>query len=295
MSNYLVCLKLRFVMMLFSGVMCFIPASFAQDLGKNLRKDSFYDGKGQYRGFYWFERQKKRENQERKVQDSNENYVKPTPEEAERMIERGKKKLDAARNQMIAIGLDENAPKKAKIEAIIAYKKLEVPMWSAMVQMSEASDMANFLEPSLADEIENPTNVFGVKLKRKMEEKKREVKIHNFAAEFDLVLFASDSCIYCQEFKPVVRDFAGRYGFSLEVSDLKSKAGELALSLGIKAVPTLIVVKKDGSQAFELSRGMMSISGLEQNIVLALEYSEQLIEDRDHRKKTRISNAHRRR
>lgn len=47
-------------------------------------------------------------------------------------------------------------------------------------------------------------------------------------------------------------------------------------SIEINEVPTLIAIKKDGSYAFEVARGMISYSELEHNIILAKTYYTEL-------------------
>lgn len=232
---------------------------------------SFYDHDNLYRGFYWFEKQ------EVKAKNKiNTEYQMPTPSEAEAAIEAQKKLLDDARNQMVAVGLDLNAPMSAKRQAIINYKKLEMKMWDGALSIGDAADMANFTNPELSDNLKQPTNVFGVKLKRQLEDDQNKLLIMEFAGEFDLLLFASDSCRYCREFAPILKRFVSEHQFQLDVSSLDSEAGGMARKLGITGIPTLIAVKRDGSMLFEVSRGLVSMSELEANILLAKKYSEEL-------------------
>ena len=231
---------------------------------------SFFEGKDRYKGFYWFEQGDK------KPKNKLVEYEMPSAEVAKMMIEERRSKMDEARDIMVAVGLDQNAPESAKREAIIAYKKLEMPMWDGAIAMSKASDMANVVNPALADNLKNPTNVFGVKLKRKVESEKNELAIRELAKDFDLILFEEGNCPYCQQFKPVIRDFATNYQFKLSSLTLASKEGLAAKQLGVSAVPTVIIVAKDGSSAFELSRGMVSQSELVNNTVLASQYTKEM-------------------
>lgn len=242
---------------------------------------SFFEGKDRYRGFYWFEQD------QRRIPKKQEKYQLPSAEEAKRMVEERKARMDKARDVMVAVGLDENAPMEAKREAIVAYKKLEMPMWDGAIAMSQSSDMANFINPDLADNLSNPTNVFGVKLKRKLEAEKNELAIRELARDFDLILFEEKGCAYCQQFKPVIVNFATQHQFKLTSSSLASKEGQVAKRLGVSAVPTVIIVAKDGSSAFELARGMLSLSELTSNTVLASQYSREIQKTRKGRGITR--------
>lgn len=232
---------------------------------------SFFDQTERYRGFYWFET---KEQPEKHIKEKE--YKMPTPEEATTYIETIKKRLDEARSQMIAVNFDPTAPLEAKRQAVITYKRLELGMWDGAMSMADSSEMANFTNPELADNYQQPTNVFGVKLKRQIDSEKDALKIMEFAGEFDLLLFTSDSCPYCMEFAPVLQRFVNEYHFQLDTTTLDGEVGGIAMSLGIRVTPTLVAVKKDGSQAFEISRGMISSSELEANILLAKKYSEEL-------------------
>jgi len=232
-------------------------------------KGGFFEQSNQYKGFYWFEREQK------PSQNNKQEYQMPTAEEAAASIEARKKTLDDARNQMVAVGFDQDAPLSAKRQAVINYKKLEMGMWDGALSLVDASDMANFTNPEIADNQTQPTNVFGVKLQRQVEAEQNIVAIMEFAKEFDLLLFADESCRYCREFAPVLKRFVDQHHFQLDVASLDSKAGSIAKSLGITSIPTLVAIKKDGSLLFEVSRGVVSTSQLEANILLASKYSKE--------------------
>lgn len=227
----------------------------------------FYQGSERYRGFYWFE--DKAYGDQSKTQ---EDYI-PTPLEAEKAIETRRKVLDDARNQMIELAFRKDTPPQLLREAIVKYKKLEQEMYDGTIRLSNASDMANFTNPEIADQIELPTNVFANKIKRKVAEEEKIKIIREFASKFDLVLFANDDCHYCKGFMPVVNNFAKEYGFTLSVTGLDTPQGKIAAQLGIKAVPTLVAISKDASELFELARGFISLSELHNNVVLGHAYS----------------------
>ncbi|MEM0144018.1 MAG: conjugal transfer protein TraF [Candidatus Parvarchaeum sp.] len=227
----------------------------------------FYQGKDRYRGFYWFE--DKAFLQESKTK---EHHI-PTPLEAEKAIEARRKIMDDARNQMIELAFRKDTPPQLLREAIVKYKKLEQEMYDGGIRLSNASDMANFTNPEIADQIELPTNVFANKLKRKIDEEEKIKTIREFADKFDLVLFANDDCPYCKAFLPVVNIFAKEYGFTLSVTGLDTPQGKIAANLGIKAVPTLVAISKDAGELFELARGFISLSELRDNAVLGHVYS----------------------
>lgn len=224
----------------------------------------FFDKNNEHRGFYWFEQK-----------DEEKPYQIPTPEESLSLIESRKIELDDARNQMLATSLDPVSTSEAIRASIINYKNIEAKMWDSAARLSDAFEMANFVTPALNDNLEAPTNVYAVKIKREMDQEANIKLIKEFANKYDFVLFAEDYCKYCHSFVPVFKDFASDFNFKYEISSLSSEAGKIAIKLGITSVPTLIAVKKDGKFAFEVSRGMLSRSSLEENIVLAKKYSDE--------------------
>jgi hypothetical protein len=74
----------------------------------------------------------------------------------------------------------------------------------------------------------------------------------------------------------VLESFATKYQFNLSRYSLNSREGKAAKALGINAVPAVVIVRKDGSTAFELARGMMSFAELEANVILASKYAAEL-------------------
>jgi thiol-disulfide isomerase/thioredoxin len=258
---------------------------------KSYVKSGFYSNDNKYRGFYWFEEEKKKRSRSSDQSSPVAEYQIPSAVEAKEMIRKRKEDLDNARAQFVATGFDPNAPMHKKREAIIAYKKLEQKMWGGLSQMWDAAEMSNLTNPEIADVRNNPTNVYGVKLKRKLAEKENNLKIMEFATEYDLVLFGDAGCPYCIEFMPIVKGFVEEYSFKLDVSTLSGESGRMAAKLGIQSTPTLVAVKKDGSKIFEVSRGLVSGSGLERSILLAKRYDAELSQSKKRKPGIRNANA----
>ena len=231
-----------------------------------------------YRGWFWFEDkpvtkdtlQGKIPNASKSEQPTND----ITPMEARREIEQFAKELEELKFMMLA----RPSPKNVR-----AYRDKEKQMWNQAETLHEAWDMANLLYPEQRDLINNPVNVHGVKAKRAMQEEQNTHKIKELAKNFDLVLFFSDSCKYCALLSPVLKNFGDQYGFRIDaISATGSKheyfkianAPELAIRLGITAFPTVIAVSHDSKTAFELIRGYVSASELEEYSLLAAKYLE---------------------
>ena len=224
-----------------------------------------------YHGWFWFENKPITKEKETPTLNSEQNPD-ISPEEARAEIEQFARELEELKFMMLARPSPEN---------VKAYRDKEKQMWDQADDLHAAWDMANLLYPEQRDLINNPVNVHGVKAKRAMQEEQNMQKIKELAKNFDLVLFFSDSCKYCALLSPVLKNFGEQYGFNIEaISATGSKheyfktanVPELATRLGITAFPTVIAVSHDSKTAFELIRGYVSASELEEYSLLAAKY-----------------------
>jgi len=225
-----------------------------------------------YRGWLWFENKEKAPADSPRNQNNQASDI--TPLEAKEEIEQFAKELEELKFMMLARPSPEN---------VKAYRDKEKQMWDQADDLHAAWDMANLLYPEQRDLINNPVNVHGVKAKRAIQEEENTQKIKALAKDFDLVLFFSDSCKYCALLSPVLKNFGEQYGFHIDaISETGSKheyfkttnAPQLIESLGISAFPTVIAVSHDSKTAFELIRGYVSASELEEYSLLAAKYLE---------------------
>lgn len=233
-----------------------------------------------YRGWLWFEDKPVNKSKALQPKESKQtqslNYVDQssdiTPEIAKAEIEQFAKELEALKFMMLARPTPEN---------VKAYRDKEKAMWTHAEKLHDAWDMANLLYPEQRDLINNPVNVHGVKAKREIEAEEGREKIKHLAKQFDLVLFFNGSCRYCQLLSPVLKSFAMKYGFNIDAISIDGTKHEyfktanvpgLIEKLGITAFPTVIAISHDSKTAFELIRGYVSISELEEYSLLAIKY-----------------------
>ncbi len=167
------------------------------------------------------------------------------------------------------------------VENAALYRAKEKQMWDKAMVLHEAWEMANLLYPEQRDLLNNPVNVHAVKAKREIDRKEQQEKIKELAERFDLVLFFQEGCNYCQLLSPVLYSYGESYGFNISAVSIDgSKHGlfetrtslELVTRLGIETVPTVIAVSHDSKVAFELVRGYVSVSELEEYGALAVDY-----------------------
>ena len=213
-----------------------------------------------YKGWLWFEE---------KPKDEEKVELKMTPETAKQSVEQFAKELEDSRFLMMA----EPSPKTVK-----DYRDKEQLMWQNAQKLHDAWDLANLLYPEQRDLINNPVNIHAVKAKRSLATDDRVQQIKALAQEYELVLFFSSDCKYCQMLSPILKSFATKYGFKVEAvnaidqaehPDFKTvNAKSLVEKLNVVAFPTVIAVSRDGKNAMELIRGLVSMSELEDYSVL---------------------------
>lgn len=231
-----------------------------------LSSEKFFDNKKQYQGFYWFEDKQKDQKRTIKLEDI-------TPEIAANNMENRKKQLNEYRNIMFEL-IFQKAGNEEIYKAVKNYKQLEKEIMDNAVKLAMAWELVNFTHPDILDRINNPVNVPANKLKRSHLAEQNIIKIQKFAEMFDLVLFEQKGCIYCQEFKSILTYFVKIYSFNLEIIESGTEYEQIIEKLSIKSAPTLIAISKDGKTAFELIRGLSTLSELENNILIATELLE---------------------
>lgn len=219
---------------------------------------SFFEER--YRGWFWFEKE--------------EVLEKITPEFANNVIEEMRTELDSRRNVMIVSPTAEN---------VVEYIKLEEKMWERALALDAAFREAKLRFPEYFDKLSNPTNVRAVKIKRQEEKLLHDRKIKAFAAKYDLVYFSKENCEYSKGFAKVLRDFGNEFDFNIEEASLEGEVSgffkggnfpELAKKLNIKVTPSVFAIAKDKKQAFEMTRGYLSRSELEEYAYLASNYAD---------------------
>lgn len=245
-------------------------ASFLFNTASLCFAENFYDER--YRGWLWFEESVKEETQDLKSMRSKSDNI--TPAEAKEEIEQSARELEELKFVMLARPTPEN---------VRAYREKEKLMWDHALVLHDAWDMANLMYPEQRDLINNPVNVHAVKAKRAIEFETNQEKIKGLAKNFDLVLFFEPSCKYCALLSPVLKSFSEQYGFNVEAISSSgaqheyfktTKALGLTEKLGITAFPTVIAISHDSKTAFELIRGYVSLSELEEYSLLAVKYLE---------------------
>nr|WP_254170333.1 conjugal transfer protein TraF [Rickettsia endosymbiont of Ixodes pacificus]AKS10407.1 hypothetical protein REIP_p545 [Rickettsia endosymbiont of Ixodes pacificus] len=226
-----------------------------------------------YRGWLWFE-----EREQQKINEEiQQELEKAKKQEQERAIARAEveafsKELDDLKYMMIRY--PEN------LDHVYAYKKKEAEMLDSALKLDHSYRVVNLLHPNDVNHKENPVNLYGRKIHQQEEQKAKEEKIAELANKIELFFVFSSDCPYSLQVAPVVSQFAQKYKIETEALSTNGEKSqyfkthfnqELINMLGIESVPSLILVTKDGKTRFEIARGALSFSELEEKMLLAHE------------------------
>lgn len=226
-----------------------------------------------YRGWLWFEEREKQKINEA-VQQELEKVQKQEQERAKARaeVEEFSKELDDLKYMMIRY--PEN------LDHVYAYKKKEAEMLDSALKLDHSYRLVNLLHPNDVNHKDNPINLYGRKIRQQEEQKVQEEKIAELADKIELFFVFSSDCPYSTQAAPVISQFTQKYKIETEALSTNGEKSqyfkthfnqELVNMLGIESVPSLILVTKDGKTRFELARGAVSFSELEEKLLLAYE------------------------
>lgn len=230
------------------------------------KKKNFFNQR--YRGWLWFDERDVSLEEEQK----NNNTPVPTTEEMELAEKENKefaRELELLKQMMVRY--PEN------LDYVVMYKKKEKEMQERAMKVAVHWSMANFMNPDLIDELENPMNMYGRDIKRSEDKRKESERLKKVAREVDLFIFRQGGCPYCETLEKHLSTFAHRYGFSVEaVSPDGSNSSyfetnhspEMIAALGLEVMPTVVAIVKDTRDRYELVRGAVSIADLEEKSLL---------------------------
>jgi conjugal transfer pilus assembly protein TraF len=233
--------------------------------------NSFFDQR--YRGWLWFEEKEVEGDSKGNLSIQNDEIADEeiTVEEAKAEVEGVTKELEDLKYVYLA---------RPNFKTQKAYRDKLGEIMDRGIRMQQLWDEQNFIEPEYRDLVNSPENVFAVKLNRKIKAEDDKEIIKKFAKDYELVFFFRKSCPRSSEFEPVLKVFGQMNQIKIEAVSVDGSESQyfqsstnisqkLIEKLGISATPTVIAIRNDGKRAFELIRGFVTLSELEENTVKA--------------------------
>lgn len=241
-----------------------------------LAKDSFFNQR--YRGWIWFEEKENKEIKDKQEQayraksQKQEEYKKARAE-----VEEFAKELEDLRYMMIRY--------PGNVDHARAFLKKQGQMMDNAITLAATGRMVNFMHPNDFNQIENPQNLYGRRIKQEQDKLSNEEKIKQLASKVELFMFFAKDCPYSSSLAPVLDNFTKRYGFKCEAVSIDGSKSpyfkthhnkELVEHLKLEQTPTVIAVTRDSKISFELIRGASSMTELEEYSLLGLQYLKQM-------------------
>lgn len=188
------------------------------------------------------------------------------PESYTQKLKAFQEKLEEAQARAVLNPTVENVQEFARLhDAVINQADRFQETWLYTTLLSQNPKDANYMSPK------------GREIKDQQEEQELERRIVLLAREHGLFFVFKEGCPYCNEFAPLVKAFAKKYGF--EVKAISADGGKLPefpeaeMDNGIVSLinpdgvyPALYIVNPAANSVFPLSWGMVNEVGLKDNI-----------------------------
>lgn len=252
-------------------VIAIIFAFWSLELNAVTQSNSFMDER--YIGWYWFDELKA--NQEAK----NELPEQPASKQPkledylanEQEMKDFSRRLELKRFMMI---MHPN-----NLEYIKQYKEMESIMRDNAETLAKNYALVNFLHPELFNQLKRPINLYGRKLKEKHQQGLQQQDLKRLAQEFELFVFLSNSDPYSPTLDKHLSNFNKKYGYEITAitKDGSNSAyfkthfdsgGVLSKALSMQVTPSILAISKDSKERYEIARGAVSISEIEQSLLL---------------------------
>ena len=145
------------------------------------------------------------------------------------------------------------------------YIEFQNTVFNNASEVSRIWQVALLKYPELDNKVKNPINAKAIEIKHAEDSKDIDRKIIEFAKNFELILFKTESCSYCKAFMPVIVEFVSIYNFKILHLDINSP---IAGKLNVTSTPTLIAYNKQNNIYLPVARGFTSFDELKNNIIL---------------------------
>ncbi len=239
------------------GLILILCSSFVQALPKN-----FYSGKAE--GWYWFDDQKK----EKEDKEPLNPYDTLKESDPSAVVAAQKKALEKARHRAVV---------NPTLENVDHYLTLRKRMFDQAETFAKVSQQAILLNPTLNENIKNPTANNAQSINMRLEKEKRAALFRRLSKRYGLFFFFTKDCPYCHEMAPSIGRFAEEHGFHLigvspdgvGLEGLKHvvKENGIGEKLNIQHVPSLVLYDSKNKQVVPIGSGFMSIDIVERNIL----------------------------
>ena len=231
------------------------------------------------RGWFWYEDPEANDEAlEKKLEDPSRLPPIISEKKPKTAVDR-LKEVQAHLAELKATALLEPTSKNVK-----AYQDMQMKVMNQSEAFSRAWVMNVFMNPSLDENVKNPSAQSARFVVYEKERQKTESIIQELKNSYGLFYFYSGSCAYCKAFNSLVKLFADKYGWEVMAISLDGAPSDVFLNWqpdngiaqqwNVQTVPTVFAINPETDHVIPVANGFTAIDEMEKRIVTIVQQEE---------------------
>jgi conjugal transfer pilus assembly protein TraF len=162
-------------------------------------------------------------------------------------------------------------------ENVKVYQEMQMKVVNQSEAFSKAWMMNVYMNPSLDENISNPSAQGARFVVYENERKNTDKIITGLKETYGLFYFYSGSCAYCKAFAPIVKQFADKYGWDVMAISLDGAPSDvfsnwqpdngISHQWNVQTVPAVFAVNPLNNDVIPVAHGFTAIDAMEKRIV----------------------------
>ena len=223
------------------------------------------------RGWFWYE-DPDIDSLEEPKKEENEPTPQIKPSEKPKTATERLKDVKEHLAELKAIAILE--PTSANVKA---YQEMQMKVVNQSEAFSKAWMMNVYMNPSLDENVSNPSAQGARFVVYANEQKETEEIITGLKDTYGLFYFYSGSCSFCKAFAPIVKQFADKYGWDVMAISLDGAPSEvfpnwqpdngISQQWNVQTVPAVFAVNPQNNDVIPVANGFTAIDAMEKRVV----------------------------
>lgn len=183
-----------------------------------------------------------------------------------------------------------------------SYQDMQMKVMNQSQEFSRAWVMNVFMNPSLDENIKNPSAQSARFVVYENDRKRTESIIHTLKDTYGLFYFYSGSCAYCRAFSPIVKLFSDKYGWSVMAISLDGSPSDtfphwqmdngLSAHWDVQAIPAVFAINPETNHVIPVANGFTALDEMEKRLVTIVQHEEGVGADRGMDREKRRGQVH---
>lgn len=162
-------------------------------------------------------------------------------------------------------------------EHVKAYQEMQMKVVNQSESFSKAWNMNVYYNPSLDENVRNPSAQGARFIVYEEERKETERIVSKLKDRYGFFYFFSGNCSYCKAFGPVLKHFADHYGFEVMAISLDGSPSDvfpnwqvdngLSKQWNVQMVPSVFAINPEENHVIPVANGFTAIDAMEKRIV----------------------------